>query len=199
MNLALFDFDGTITTKDSLVDFIQFAVGKPSYYAGLTKLSPMLTAYTLKLIPNDIAKERLIGHFFGEWESEKFQQLAEQYSFEKIDTIVRPEAMERVQWHQGQGDHVVIVSASMECWLTGWCKKKNIELISTQLETIDGRLTGRFATKNCYGVEKANRVKEIYNLEEYDHIYAYGDSRGDRELLALANESFYKPFRARKT
>jgi HAD superfamily hydrolase (TIGR01490 family) len=199
MNLALFDFDGTITTKDSLVDFIQFAVGKPSYYAGLTKLSPMLTAYTLKLIPNDIAKERLIGHFFGEWESEKFQQLAEQYSFEKIDTIVRPEAMERVRWHQEQGDHVVIVSASMECWLTGWCKKKNIELISTQLETIDGRLTGRFATKNCYGVEKANRVKEIYNLEEYDHIYAYGDSRGDRELLALANESFYKPFRARKT
>jgi len=199
MKLALFDFDGTITTKDSLVDFIQFAVGKPSYYAGLTKLSPMLTAYTLKLIPNDIAKERLIGHFFGEWESEKFQQLAEQYSFEKIDTIVRPEAMERVRWHQGQGDHVVIVSASMECWLTGWCKKKNIELISTQLETIDGRLTGRFATKNCYGVEKANRVKEIYNLEEYDHIYAYGDSRGDRELLALANESFYKPFRARKS
>ena len=199
MKLALFDFDGTITTKDSLVDFIQFAVGKPGYYAGLTKLSPMLTAYTLKLIPNDIAKERLIGHFFGEWESEKFQQLAEQYSFEKIDTIVRPEAMERVRWHQEQGDHVVIVSASMECWLTGWCKKKNIELISTQLETIDGRLTGRFATKNCYGVEKANRVKEIYNLEEYDHIYAYGDSRGDRELLALANESFYKPFRARKS
>jgi HAD superfamily hydrolase (TIGR01490 family) len=159
----------------------------------------MLTAYTLKLIPNDIAKERLIGHFFREWESEKFQQLAEQYSFEKIDTIVRPEAMERVRWHQEQGDHVVIVSASMECWLTGWCKKKNIELISTQLETIDGRLTGRFATKNCYGVEKANRVKEIYNLEEYDHIYAYGDSRGDRELLALANESFYKPFRARKS
>jgi len=58
-----------------------------------------------------------------------------------------------------------------------------------------GVVTGKLLTKNCYGIEKANRVKEIYDLSHYERIYAYGDSTGDTELLALANESFYKPFR----
>ncbi len=195
MKLALFDFDGTITTKDSLVEFIQYAAGKPTYYAGLLKLSPMLTAFTLKLIPNHIAKEKLITHFFKGWDANRFQILSEQYSLKQIDKITRPKAIEKIKWHQEQGHKVVMVSASMECWLSAWCDMQNIELISTQLEMRDNKLTGKFATKNCYGIEKANRVKKAYNLSDYNYIYAYGDSHGDKELLALADESFYKPFR----
>ncbi len=195
MTLALFDFDGTVTEKDSLADFIQFAVGRPRYYLGLAFLSPMLTGYTLKIVPNHIAKERLIAHFFRGWDAEQFRTLAEQYSLEKIDAMTRSKAMERVRWHQNEGHDVVIVSASMAEWLQPWCDQNSIVLISTRLEVKEGRLTGRFATKNCYGPEKANRVKAAYDLSRYDHIFAYGDSRGDRELLALADEPFYKPFR----
>ena len=195
MKLALFDFDGTITTKDSLADFIQYAIGKPTYYVGLFKLSPMLAAYTLKLIPNHTAKEKLITYFFKGWDMNRFKKLAEQYSLKKIDKIIRPKAIEKIKWHQEQGHDVIIVSASMECWLRAWCDNHNIKLISTQLEIRDNKLTGKFATKNCYGIEKANRVREQYNIDDYDHIYAYGDSRGDKELLELADESFYKPFR----
>ncbi len=195
MKLVLFDFDGTITTKDSLVDFIQYAVGKSTYYVGLLKLSPMLVAYTFKLIPNHIAKEKLIAHFFKGWDTDRFQKLAEQYSSEQINKIIRPKAIEKIKWHQEQGHKVVIVSASIECWLEAWCDIQNIELISTQLEMGDNKLTGKFATKNCYGIEKANRVLNAYNINDYEYICAYGDSRGDRELLALADASFYKPFR----
>ena len=195
MKLALFDFDGTITIKDSLVEFIQYAVGKPAYYVGLLRLSPMLTAYTLKLIPNHIAKEKLIAHFFKGWDANQFQILAEQYSLKQIDKITRPKAIEKIKWHQEQGHKVVMVSASMGCWLEAWCDMQNIELISTQLEMRDNKLTGKFATKNCYGIEKINRVKKAYNLSDYNYIYAYGDSHGDKELLALADKSFYKPFR----
>ena len=84
MQIALFDFDGTITTKDSLVDFIQLALGKPSYYFGLLLLSLMLTAYKLKLIPNYIAKEKLITHFFKDWDVEYFQKLADKYSIDRL-------------------------------------------------------------------------------------------------------------------
>ncbi len=79
----------------------------------------------------------------------------------------------------------------MENWLEAWREKHGIELISTKWEMKDGIVTGKFSTKNCYGIEKANRVNEAYDLSDYDH----GDSRGDKELLALADESFYKPFR----
>jgi len=59
----------------------------------------------------------------------------------------------------------------------------------------NGIVTGKFSTKNYYGIEKANRVQEQYNLDDYDHIYTYDDNRGDKELLELAYEHSYKPFR----
>jgi HAD superfamily hydrolase (TIGR01490 family) len=194
LSAALFDFDGTVTTKDTLADFIKYAVGKPTYYMGLIALIPMLTAYKLTLIPNYTAKEKLIAYFFKDWETDRFKKQAEQYSLTQIDKILRPKAIERIRWHQQQGHKVVIVSASIECWLKAWCEKNNIDLISTRLESKNNKLTGKFAGKNCYGVEKVNRVTEIYDLSQYAHIYVYGDSRGDRELLALADKSFYKLF-----
>jgi len=193
-SLILFDFDGTITTKDSLADFIQYAVGKSAFYLGLLRLSPILTAYTLKLIPNHIAKEKLIVHFFKNWNAVHFQKLAEQYSLKQIDKITRPKAMKKIKWHQDQGHKVVIVSASMECWLKAWCNNNNIDLISTRLGIKHNKLTGRFATKNCHGIEKVNRIKQQYNLAEYSTIYAYGDSSGDKEMLSIADKQYYKHF-----
>ncbi len=194
MELALFDFDGTITTKDSLTDFIQYAVGKSAYYLGLLSLSPMLTAYKLKFVPNYIAKEKLIAQFFKGWDSIQFQKIADKYSLEQIDKIIRAKAMEKMTWHQEQGHKVVIVSASMECWLKKWCQKYNIDLIATRLEIQNGKLTGKFATKNCYGIEKVNRIKEQYNPSEYSLIYAYGDSPSDKDMLSIADERYYKNF-----
>jgi len=191
MMLALFDFDGTLTTKDSLPDFIKFAVGSPTYYFGLLLLSPMLVAFKLKLIRNDIAKEKLISHFFKGWDSANFKGIADQYSMQGIDKITKPEAMKRIVWHQNQGHKVVIVSASMEYWLAKWCEQKQIQLIATRIEISEGKLTGRFAGKNCHGDEKTVRIRQAINLREFEHIFAYGDSSGDTAMLALADEPYY--------
>ena len=194
MKIAFFDFDGTITTQDSLPDFIKFAIGKPKYYLGLCLLSPILLAYVLKLLPNHSAKEKMISYFFKGWPEKNFQTVADEYAALQIDKIVRPKALEKLRWHQEQGHKVVIVSASMKSWLKKWCDTQNVELISTQLEIKQGKLTGKFATKNCHGKEKVNRIKEQYSLQDYSYIYAYGDSSGDKDKLKLANEAFYKPF-----
>ncbi len=194
MKLALFDFDGTITTDDSLIKFIRFVVGDAKFVIGMAVLSPMLTAYKLKLIPNYKAKQYMISYFFKGMDENKFMQVAKEYSLKHIKTILRSEAMEKIAWHKEQGHKIVIVSASIECWLKPWCNENHLDLIATKLEIKDNIITGKFLTKNCYGIEKANRVQEKYNLDDCDHIYAYGDSRGDKELLELADESFYKPF-----
>ena len=194
-SLALFDFDGTITKKDSLIEFIRFAKGDLSYLSGMLFLSPMLILYKLGIIPNYKAKQLMISYFFKGTDIKEFQSVTRKFSLERIDMILRPKAMEKILWHKNRGDTIVIVSASMKCWLHPWCNRENIELVSTELEVKDSKLTGLFSTKNCYGAQKEYRVKEIYDLSQYDHIYAYGDSSGDRELLELADESFYKPFR----
>jgi HAD superfamily hydrolase (TIGR01490 family) len=160
----------------------------------MAALSPMLVAYKLGLIPNYRAKQYMLSYFFKGMPEERFKEIAEDYSLRHIDTIVRPKAMERIAWHKAQGHRVVVVSASLECWLKPWCDENGLELLATRLEMKDGIVTGRLLTRNCYGPEKVNRIKERYNLDDYDTIYAYGDSRGDKEMLALADKPHYKPF-----
>jgi phosphatidylglycerophosphatase C len=194
MRLALFDFDGTITTDDSLIKFIRFVLGDLKTLGGMVFLSPMLTAYKLKLIPNYRAKQIMLSYFFKGMDEQQFQKVAEEYSLKFIDSIIRQKAIERIKWHKEQGHTVVIVSASVECWLKGWCEKNNIELIGTKLEFKNNKFTGKFSTKNCYGIEKVNRIKQIYNLSDYRTIFAYGDSSGDKEMLAIADKKYYKYF-----
>ena len=194
-NIALFDFDGTITTDDSLLKFIRFVVGDRNFLLGLVVLSPMLVLYKLKLIPNYKAKQYMLSWFFKGISKDTFLKVANEYSLVHIDKIVRPKAIEKINWHKNQGHKVVVVSASIEFWLRPWCEKNGLELIATKLEIKDDIVTGKLLTKNCYGIEKVNRIKELYNLEKYDYIYAYGDSSGDKQMLELAHEKFYKPFR----
>lgn len=195
MNIAFFDFDGTITTDDSLLKFIRFVVGDLKFLIGLSILSPILIVYKFKLIPNYRAKQIMLSYFFKGMKEQAFMEVARKYSLEHIDCIVRAKAMEKIQRHKSDGDQVVVVSASLEYWLRPWCDQNNIELIATKLEILEGKVTGNLLTKNCYGIEKVNRIKEIYTLEDFETIYAYGDSRGDREMLEIAHEASYKPFR----
>ena len=193
-SLALFDFDGTITTRDSLADFIQFAVGKPRYYLGLLRMSPVLAGFVFKLIRNDVAKQKLLGHFFGGWTEQRFQRVADDYAASCIEAIVRPKAMARINWHKAQGHQVVIVSASAENWLRHWCDKHGLDLLGTKMESRDGLMTGRFVGNNCHGEEKVRRVSEVFAGRLDDIGWAYGDTSGDRPMLSMAKEGFYRHF-----
>lgn len=196
MTLALFDFDGTITKDDSLLKFIRFVVGDVRFIIGLIVLSPILVAYKLKLIPNYKAKQKMLSWYFKGCSQQEFKKVANDYSLKHIDEILRPKAIEKLNWHKEQGHKIVIVSASIECWLHPWCEKNGFELLATKLEIKDDIVTGKLLSKNCYGIEKVNRIKQAYDLEKFEYIYAYGDSAGDKEMLELADESFYKPFRS---
>ena len=195
MNLALFDFDGTITTDDSLLKFIRFVVGDFKFVLGIIFLSPMLIFYKLRLIQNYKAKQIMLSYFFKDMDIDEFFEVANKYSLEHIDTIVRKKAFAKINWHKEQGDKIVIVSASIECWLKPWCDKNGLKLLATKLEIKNGKITGKLSSKNCYGIEKVNRIEEKYTLSDYDYIYSYGDSVGDKEMLELADEKYYKPFK----
>jgi HAD superfamily phosphoserine phosphatase-like hydrolase len=86
---------------------------------------------------------------------------------------------------------VAVVSASPENWVKPWCDARNIQCLATRLEVIDQKISGNIHGENCYGEEKVRRIKEAFRLEAYQRIIAYGDSRGDKEMLELADEKHF--------
>lgn len=195
MNLAIFDFDGTITDRDSFLDLIFFCHGRFKTFLGLILNSPWLVMMVLHLSSREKTKEKVFAHFFKGWREERFEQMAQAYVLNRLPQIVRPKAKERYKWHKREGHRVVIVSASFENYLKFWTKPEGMELIATIAEVKGGTMTGNFLTRNCYGQEKVLRLKKDFILENFEKIYAYGDSRGDLPLKSIAHEFHYKPFR----
>lgn len=194
-SLALFDFDGTITKKDSFIEFIRFVHKDGKFIIGFLVLLPTLIRYKLRLIPNFIAKEKVLTYFFKDMPKDKFIKFATEYSLLQIDKITKKSALAKLKWHKSKAHKIIIVSASIDCYLRPWCEKNGFELLATKLEIKNDKITGKLHSKNCYGMEKVRRVKEKYDLSSFSHIYAYGDSKGDTQMLSLADESFYAIFK----
>jgi HAD superfamily hydrolase (TIGR01490 family) len=192
--IAFFDFDGTITTRDTLLEFIKFGKGKRAFYSGFLYNIFYLIAYKIKLISNQEAKEKVLSYFFKDMDLIEFDKLSEAFSKKKLPSIIRHGAEKEIARLQQGNFVVVIVSASPENWIRHWCKERNLILIASELEVINGKISGKISGKNCHGEEKVRRILEKYVLKEYDEIYAYGDTKGDLPMLGLATKSFYQPF-----
>ena len=192
--IAFFDFDGTITTKDTLLEFIKFSKGKFHFYFGFFLNLHYLIAYQLKIISNQSAKEKILKFFFQGMPVEKFKEYCNAFSKNRLPLLFRPKAMEEIKRLKEKNILVVIVSASPENWITSWVAENNLQLIASRLEVSNEKITGNILGKNCHGDEKVRRINETFDLSQYNIVAAYGDTKGDRPMLQLATSSYYKPF-----
>ena len=193
--IVVFDFDGTITRKDTLFEFIKFSKGNRQFYFGFMLFLPLTIAMKLKIFPNWKIKQSLFSYFYKDVSIEDFNNWCKKFSFE-IDKIVRPKAIETLKFHENNDDKIVIISASIENWIKFWAEKAGVDtVLATKIETDEKSvITGSFSTKNCYGQEKVNRLlSEFPNRDKYQLI-AYGDSRGDKELIDFADKGYYNKF-----
>ncbi|MEQ1568685.1 MAG: HAD-IB family hydrolase [Myxococcota bacterium] len=191
--LALFDFDGTVTTHDTLFAWVRHCRGPVWMALGLAWLSPLLVANRVGLVGGERAKTTLLRLFFGGVPRERLAAWASSF-VDVLDRGVRPAALAKLAWHRAEGHEVVVVSASLDLWLRPWAERHGLGLLCTEARFVDERFDG-LATPNCNGPEKERRIREALRLDEYVFVYAYGDSEGDVEMLALADESHLKPFR----
>ncbi len=205
-----FDFDGTLTTSDTLLEFIKYAKGRGRFLMVFLMYSPLLVLMKLHLYPNWKAKQRIFSHLFEGMRKEKFDALCRGFA-EEHQHLLRPQGVTRVHEALAEGSEVFIVSASIDNWVRPFFQVRGldaIEVLGTQVEVVDGKLTGRFKTNNCYGKEKVRRITKAltkqsadtdcsthppFDRSQYD-IEAFGDSRGDKEMLSFADKGHYKPF-----
>jgi HAD superfamily hydrolase (TIGR01490 family) len=193
--LALFDLDGTLTRKDTLIEIIRYMHGNGKLYLGLILLSPYLLLYKIGILSNWKAKEAMLTYFFRHMSYDDFQKKCHDFSQDVLPELIRVEGIKTLKRLKEEDTRIVIVSASVEQWIRPWCELLSLSCIGTKLEVRDGKLTGKMDGKNCHGAEKVNRIKAMLDLSQYEEISAYGDTEGDLPMLELANHRYYKPFR----
>lgn len=192
MNLALFDFDGTVTTRETMPDFVRRAVPPLRRALGVPAFAPMFAGYRMGLVAGTTIRNAVTAFGFRGVPVARVRAAGRRFATEYIPTVLRPEALQRIAWHRAQGDVVALVSGGLDFYLAPWCEQHGLELICSSLEIRGDRLTGRYRGAQCVGEEKARRVRERYDLGSYERCYAYGDTHEDEAMLALAQWKFYR-------
>lgn len=187
---AAFDFDGTLTRRDTLLPFLQRSFGSKRLLWALMLESPVLCAFAARLVSNEQAKRRLLGRVIHGIHHAELLALGERFAHALGSERLRPETMERLAWHQASGHLCVLVTASLSLYARPWALRMGFsEVIATELEfDSTDRPTGRFIGANCWGPEKSRRLRDLLGTQSL--AFAYGNSRGDREMLGMAERAW---------
>lgn len=185
------DFDGTLTVADSMFRILRYHRGMAWLVLTMIAISPLLVMMKLHLVSNHRTKEIFLRLAFGNMSMTAYDDLCQRFARDERDNLLRTSLYEELLQAKVDGDVVVVVSASPEDWVRAIVPE--FEVIGTQLEFCDQHFTGRFATHNCYGPEKVGRLLMAHpelrtNRKDY-HVTAYGDSRGDREMMMFADKA----------
>jgi phosphatidylglycerophosphatase C len=192
--VVAFDFDGTLTHRDSFVAFLAWRAGAIGFGLGLAGVLPAMAAYGLDrnrgALKAAVAKRFLAGLTRGEIEAE-----AERFRDAHFETLIRPDALACWRRWQGMGARLFIVTASPELLVSPFARALGADaLIGTRL-AFDGadRLTGALDGPNCRGPEKVARLRQALG-PDFRPRAAYGDTAGDHEMLAIAETAGLKVF-----
>jgi HAD superfamily hydrolase (TIGR01490 family) len=195
--LALFDFDGTITTGDSFMAMIRSELGDLRVFLGFIRWFPWLLGYLIGIVDRTAIKNHILGWAFGGWHRDTIEAKSTHFSLHILPGYVREDAWNRLMEHQQRGDQICVVTASPEVWIKPWCEQHGFTCIGSKLAyDAEGRFTGVLEGANCHGPEKVRRIQEVIQLDGYAIRYAYGDTKGDLPMLALAQHRGYKAFRS---
>ncbi len=192
--LFLYDFDGTITNKDTLFDFLKFSTSNGNYYSGLLIFSPHFVLAKLGILRKAIVKRRFISFFLKGKTKVELSTLSTAYLQRVLSKgILRRSALSSISESKKQGK-VYIVSASMDIWLNVISEHLEVGLICTKANYENEIFDGKFSTPNCNRDEKPKRVARELLLDTYGQISYFGDSKGDFAMKAIVTNFQYRKF-----
>lgn len=196
--VVAFDFDGTLTFRDSYMAFLAWRAGPWRYAAGLVRLIPASLHY---LFDRDRGRLKAAAAkvFVGGLTPAELEAEAGRYAeSDEGRRLIRPDAARCWASWRDRGAELAIVTASPEAVVAPFARRLGADrLIGTRLSLDgNGRIDGGLEGANCRGQEKVARLKAIYG-EDLELAAAYGDTSGDLEMLQLANERGYRVFHER--
>ncbi len=191
--VAIFDFDGTITYRNTTIPYLKFISEKKFFWKFLQKI-PQAVAYQFRIIDVDSLNNIIVKHFFKDLSQEFLYQSGQIFADSIVPRLIKKTAMQRLNWHLEQGHYCILATAAYNIYVDYWGKNNGFnQIVSTQIDfDHQGKATGTLRGKSCNGPEKLRRVLEC--IDNPQKLYAYGDSSGDREILNYATHSYYREF-----
>jgi len=198
--IVVFDFDGTITTADTFKLFLRYYAGTAKWALNVLILLPIFIGYGLKLLDRNAAKIHVIRRFFKGAPVEALNTKAAQFAEDVIPGLIRPQAQEclnsKIAGPNNPNESLYICSASIAPYLRAWGKSQGItNILATELESDGTCYTGEIKGWNIWGEGKVRRILAEFDPNPVIIKEAYGDTRGDREMLHAAQVSYFRPFR----
>ena len=193
--VAVFDLDGTLLRGDCLWLAARRSKGVMGQLLAAVAVLPWLIGWQLRLVSTGRFKQQTIAAF-GVCGAVNRANAAGRVDWllNELRDQLRPEALQRLRWHQQRGDRVMLCSASPRPLLQPLADWLGVELLCTELEQVQGQWRPRLASPNCKGPEKVRRLTEHLGALQRLTLEAYGDSKGDRELLQAAAIPHYRNF-----
>lgn len=191
--IAAFDFDGTLTVRDSFTAFLRWRSGRRRF----ARLIPDALAYAGHRDRGRI-KAAAVKVFLRHVRRHALEHDAERFAAHCWPALMRPDALERWRAHKAAGDACVIVTASPEVTVAPFARRLEADaLLGTPLIFDENdRVAGMNAVENCRGEEKVRRLREAFG-PEVRLAAAYGDTSGDTEMLAIADQPGFRVFSGR--
>lgn len=193
--VVAFDFDGTLTVRDSFLAFLKWRVDSGRYNGGMIRLIPSALAYVGHRNRGKI-KSAAVREFLGGVPREVLEEEATAFAKSQSQHLLRPDAVQTWRrWRQRRAT-LVIVTASPDILIAPFARGLGADaVIGTELAfDAEDRVTGGFATPNCRGPEKVRRLRQMFG-DEVRLTAAYGDTSGDREMLKIADDPGYRVFK----
>lgn len=196
--VAAFDFDGTLTKRDTLMPFLARCLGRRRFGWVLLKTFPWLAGHAVGLVQNHVAKQKLFVAALQGRSMLEIDSWADCWLAQDFPAQHHGWAMERLAWHQAQGHCCVIVSASPDIYLKKVALQLRVDgLICTEMDVQGGHLTGLMRTPNCHGEQKVLRLQawlsDRFGVDARGaELHAYGDTAGDKPMLRIANSAWYR-------
>jgi HAD superfamily hydrolase (TIGR01490 family) len=194
--LAVFDLDGTLTSRDTLLPFLRFVAGPLGFYLRLPLVLAVLLAMLMRLVSRQRAKERVLALYLHGMDRAALERLGERFAREKMPALLRSQALARLGWHQARGHHCVLATASLDLYVSPWARAVGFaDVLATELAfDAHGRASGRIRGANCRGAEKLRRLEERFGELSARAAHGYGDSDADRAFLDKCSEAHFRPF-----
>ena len=191
--LYFFDFDGTLTYKDTMFLYLKF-YNSAKFNFQFLKHIPLFILLKLKLANAEKVKKSFISSILKGQSKTKIEEKSQRF-FEKFyPEIIRENAIEFIQNIDREHTESYLVTASLDIWVKPFAEKFKMNLLATRAEFKNEIFTGNFVGNNCNGGEKVHRIKEALQGKKFDKTIAFGDTSGDKEMLEWANESHFEFF-----